>query len=297
MRIDAIKGALLGLVQGLAEFLPVSSSGHLVLVQRLFGLSEGALSFDLALHLATALALAWTLRRELLFMAAHPFSRLTLLVALSALPTAAIGLALKDPVEALFASGRSLGLEFVFTGLVLLAAEALQARRKATRSLEEAGWLDAVLVGAAQGVAVLPAVSRSGLTLAAGLARGLDRPAAVRFSFLASVPPILGAFLLDLKDLLETGRGAAGMAGATGAAGLGADGAAGALGAVLGGTPALSLAAGMAAAAVSGYLALRLMLKVFSKSSLRGFAWYVIGLGSLVLCEQVFSGRIFGRLF
>lgn len=290
MRVDAIQGILLGLVQGLAEFLPVSSSGHLVLVQRLFGLSEGALSFDLALHLATALALAWTLRRELLFMAAHPFSRLTLLVALSALPTAAIGLALKDPVEALFASGRSLGLEFVFTGLVLLAAEAIQARRKATRRLEEAGWLDAVLVGAAQGVAVLPAVSRSGLTLAAGLARGLDRPAAVRFSFLASIPPVLGAALLDLKDLLEAGRGAAGL-GAAGAAG------GGAAGALLGGIPALSLAAGMAAAAVSGYFALRLMFRVFSTSSLRGFAWYVIGLGVLVLGEQVFSGRIFGSLF
>lgn len=293
MRVDAIQGALLGLVQGLAEFLPVSSSGHLVLVQRLFGLSEGALSFDLALHLATALVLAWTMRRELLFMAAHPFSRLTLLVALSALPTAAIGLALKDPVEALFASGRRLGLEFVFTGLVLLAAEAIQKRRKTRRGLEEAGCLDAVLVGAAQGVAVLPAVSRSGLTLAAGLARGLDRSAAVRFSFLASIPPVLGAALLDLKDLLEAGRGAAGAAGLS-AAGASGSGAAVAL---MGGIPALSLAAGMAAAAVSGYLALRLMLRVFSTSSLRGFAWYVIGLGGLVLGEQVFSGRIFGSLF
>lgn len=275
--MTAIQGTILGFVQGLAEFLPVSSSGHLVLFQRLFGVAEGALSFDLALHLATALSLIWVMRREILFMIARPFSRLTLLILASALPTAAIGLALKVPVESLFASGRSLGLEFVFTGIVLLAAEALQKRRKAARSLEEAGLLDALLVGAAQGIAVLPAVSRSGLTLAASLARGLDRASALRFSFLASIPPILGASLLDLKDLLEAGSGAAGAA--------------------LGGIPAWPLAAGMAAAAASGYLALRLMLKVFSKASLRGFAWYLIALGSLVLAEQLLSGRIFGSLF
>jgi undecaprenyl-diphosphatase len=269
--MNTMQGILLGVVQGITEFLPVSSSGHLVLFQKLFGLSEGVLSFDIALHMATLLALAWVFRRDLLAMIAHPFSKLTLLVVVGTIPTAIIGFALKDLVEGLFESGRTLGFEFIATGMALLAAEAIAKNRGPGKGIEAVSYLDASIVGVAQGLAILPAVSRSGLTLAGALSRGIDREAALRLSFIMSIPPILGASLLDIKDVVEAG------------------------GAAASGMPLLPLAAGMAAAAISGYAAIRFMLKVFSKASLKAFAYYVFALGIGVIAEQLAGGSSSGR--
>lgn len=268
--MNTFQGLFLGLIQGLTEFLPVSSSGHLVLFQKLFGISEGALSFDIAVHAASLAAVMVVFRRDIAAMVARPLSKQTLLVLVGTVPTAVIGIALKDPIESLFESGATLGLEFIATGLILLLAEALSKSRSRRKALGEASYLDAALIGVAQGAAILPAVSRSGLTLAAALGRGMEREAALRFSFLMSIPPILGAAALDAKELLESGSGL--------------------------GIPALPLAAGMVAAAVSGYLAIRFMLKVFSRASLKYFAWYVLALGAAVVAEQLLGGRIFGRL-
>ncbi len=265
------QGLVLGLVQGLTEFLPISSSGHLVLFQRLFGLSEGVLSFDIAVHLATLAAVLAIFREEIWAMIRHPTSKLTLLVIVGTIPTAIIGFALKGPVESLFESGRSLGIEFIATGLILIAAEALAKRRAASKGEAETTWLDAAAVGTAQGLAILPAISRSGLTLAGALACGIEREFALKFSFIMSIPPILGAGLLDAKDLVEAGAGL--------------------------GVPAIPLLVGVIAAAVSGYFAIRFMLKVFVKASLKYFSYYVFALGAIVIAEQVFSGRLFGRLF
>jgi undecaprenyl-diphosphatase len=269
--MNAFQGFVLGLVQGLTEFLPVSSSGHLVLFQRLFGLSAGMLSFDIAVHLATLAAVIAIFRKEVWQMIRHPTSRLTLLVIVGTIPTAIIGVALKEPIESLFESGRTLGLEFIATGLALVAAEAVAKRRTSAKRLEETRYVDAAIVGTAQGIAILPAVSRSGLTLAGALACGIEREFALKFSFLLSIPPILGAGLLDAKDLAEAGTGL--------------------------GLPVLPLVLGVLAAGVSGYFAIRFMLKVFSKVSLKYFAYYVFVLGAAIVAEQLFSGRIFGRLF
>jgi undecaprenyl-diphosphatase len=269
--MNAFQGFVLGLVQGLTEFLPVSSSGHLVLFQRLFGLSGGVLSFDIAVHLATLVAVFVVFRKEIWQMVRHPTSRLTLLVIVGTIPTAILGIALKKTVESLFESGRTLGIEFIATGVVLIVAEALAKRRTKAKGLEETTFLDAAIVGTAQGLAILPAVSRSGLTLAGSLACGIERDFALKFSFVMSIPPILGAGLIDAKDLAEAGVGL--------------------------GLPILPLLLGMAAAAVSGYFAIRFMLKVFAKASLKYFSYYVFALGAAILAEQVFSGRIFGRLF
>jgi len=265
------QGLVLGLVQGLTEFLPISSSGHLVLFQRLFGLSEGMLSFDIAVHLATLAAVVAIFRQELWSMIRHPTSKLTLLVIVGTIPTAIIGFALKGQIESLFESGRTLGIEFIATGLILIVAEALAKRRSVVKREAETTYLDAVAVGTAQGIAILPAISRSGLTLAGALACGIEREFALKFSFVMSIPPILGAGLLDAKDLLEAGTGL--------------------------GVPALPLLVGMLAAAVSGYFAIRFMLKVFVKASLKYFSYYVFALGAVIIAEQVFSGRLFGRLF
>jgi undecaprenyl-diphosphatase len=269
--MNTIQGIILGLVQGLTEFLPVSSSGHLVLFQKLFGISGGVLSFDIAVHLATLLAVFVVFRKDIWRMISHPTSKLTLLVVVGTIPTVIIGFAFKDLIDSLFESGRTLGLEFIFTGLALIAAEALAKRQGKAKGEKEMSYLDAAIVGTAQGVAILPAVSRSGLTLAGSLACGVEREFALKFSFVMSIPPILGAGLLDAKDLVQAGAGL--------------------------GMPVLPLAAGMVAAAVSGYFAIRFMIKVFSKASLKYFAYYVFALGLAIVAEQIFSGRIFGRLF
>jgi undecaprenyl-diphosphatase len=269
--MNELQGFALGLVQGLTEFLPVSSSGHLVLFQRLFGLSGGVLSFDIAVHLATLVAVFAVFRKDIWQMIRHPTSKLTLLVIVGTIPTAIIGFALKKAVESLFESGRTLGVEFIATGIVLIVAESLAKRRERAKGVEETSYLDAAVVGTAQGLAILPAVSRSGMTLAGALACGMEREFALKFSFVMSIPPILGAGLLDAKDLADAGTGL--------------------------GIPVLPLVLGVAAAAVSGYFAIRFMLKVFSKVSLKYFSYYVFVLGASILAEQFFSGRIFGRLF
>jgi len=268
--LTVIQGFILGIVQGLAEYLPISSSGHLVLFQRLFGLEEGVVTFDIALHVATLLPVFIIMRKDILEILKKPFGKLPLLIIAGTIPTVIIAIVFGDMFESLFESGRSLGLEFILTGLVLLYAESVRSRNK---GLEEMTFTDAGVVGVAQGVAILPAVSRSGFTIAGALMRGINREFALRFSFLMSIPAILGAAAKDAIDIVK------------GDAGLGA------------GIELLPFLAGFVSAAVSGYIAIRFMLKIFSKASFKAFAYYVFTRGALVLIDQIFFGRFFGRLF
>lgn len=269
--MEIIKALILGVVQGLTEFLPISSSGHLLVFQKLMGVNmENILTFDLALHFATLVAVVAVLWRDVLEMIKHPFSKLTLLVVVGTIPTVIIGFAFKETFEGLLHSGVSVGIEFIFTGVILLYAENVKNRQK---RLEQMKYSDAVVVGIAQGIAILPAVSRSGLTLAGALFRGLNREFALRFSFLMSIPAILGPALLDAVDFVQGEANASlGMS-----------------------TPAFLL--GMLAAAISGYLAVRFMLRIFTKWSLRVFAYYVFAVGAVILVDQLFFQRYFPALF
>ncbi len=268
--MNIFESLFLGIVQGLTEFLPVSSSGHLVLFQKLFGIEEGALSFSIAVHFATLLSVFVVFWRDILEMIKKPFSKLTLLVIAGTIPTVIIAFAFKDFFERVFSTGATLGLDFFITGTALLYAESARSKEK---KLDETTYIDAAAIGVAQGVAILPAVSRSGLTIAGALLRGLNREFALRFSFLMSIPPILGAAVLDVYDMIKTGEGFASEIGT------------------------IPLIVGMVAAAVSGYVAIRFMLRLLKKGSFRYFAYYVFILGALVIIEQLFSGKIFGRLF
>lgn len=263
------EGIILGIVQGLSEFLPISSSGHLVLFQKLFGLEEGALTFGVAVHVATLISICFVLWKDIWGMVRRPLSKMTLLVVAGTIPTLVIAVAFNDAFEKLFQSGRTLGLEFILTGLILWFAEAVRSKNK---GLEKVTYLDAAFVGVAQGIAILPAISRSGLTLAGSLTRGLNREFAIKFSFLLSVPAILAAAGKEGYDMLQAGAPAAGV-------------------------ELAPLLAGMLAAAVSGYFAVRFMLKVFSKASLKVFSYYVFALGALVLIDQLFFHRFFASLF
>lgn len=263
-----LEGIILGVIQGLSEFLPISSSGHLVLFQKLFGLEEGALTFDIAVHLATLISVCFVFWKDLWGMVRRPLSKMTLLVVAGTVPTLVIAVLFNDIFEKLFQSGRTLGLEFILTGLILWFAESVRSRNK---GIETTSYTDAAFVGVAQGIAILPAVSRSGLTLAGALTRGLNREFALKFSFLLSVPSILAAAAKEGYDMLKAGVPAAGV-------------------------EIVPLVAGMLAAAISGYLAVRFMLKVFSKVSLKVFSYYVFALGLLVIVDQLFFQHFFGRL-
>jgi len=259
------EAVFLGMIQGLTEFLPVSSSGHLVLFQRLFGIEEGALVFDVAVHVATVAALLTVFRRDIRAMIRQPFSRLTLLVIAGTLPTGIIGVLFKDIFEEMFRSGASLGAGFLITGAVLWWAETTRAHDK---DVDHMSYLDALFIGTLQGIAIIPAVSRSGMTIAGALVRGLNRELAARFSFLLSIPAILGAAVVKTKPLVAMVRAGTGI-GMT------------------------ELVLGMLSAALFGYAAIRFMLWVIERKSLRGFSWYLWVLGMLILADQLFFHGFF----
>ena len=204
---NAIQAVILGLIQGITEFLPVSSSGHLVLAQRLLGLREPALTFDIALHLGTLVAVLLFFRRDIAGMVQGILGRgpertsytwLLVLIILGSVPTAVVGLLFKDSFEAMFASVTAVGVSLLITAALLLAA-GLAGRPR--RGLEETRSWHALLIGLAQGLAITPGISRSGSTISTALLLGLERELAVRFSFLLSIPAILGAVALQALDL------------------------------------------------------------------------------------------------
>lgn len=260
--MNVIKAIILGVIQGLTEFLPVSSSGHLVLGQRLFGLKESELLFDIILHIATLVAVVIVFRREIAALAAElfrlpgrvrnresmaalwrerPTFRLLVLIAAGSIPTGLIGFGFKDMFESLFASTYAVGLALLVTGSVLFLTKMAKVR---DRKITGFGIKDALLIGLAQGLAITPGLSRSGMTISAGLFLGLDRELAARYSFLLFIPAVLGALAVQL---VSSGPGVFGPA---------------------------ALAAGFAAALVSGLAALTLLLKLVQRGHLHYFAYY-----------------------
>lgn len=258
--MSLLQAIVLGIVQGLTEFLPISSSGHLVLFQKFFGLKESVLTFDVLLHLGTLVAVLAVFWKDIISMIRRPWQKLTLLIILATIPTGLIGLGLKDFFEQLFESGRTIGIEFIATGFIIWFADRIKPKNK---GVEDISHFDAVFVGLMQGIAILPAVSRSGLTIAGSLFRGINREAAARFSFLVSIPAIAGAAVLDLKDIVNTGVPAGDQ---------------------------LPFIVGPVVAAISGYWAIKYMLKLISTGSIKGFAYYVWALGAVIIALQ-FAGK------
>ncbi len=275
--MSILEAIILGIVQGLTEFLPVSSSGHLVIFQKLFGISSDVLSFDIAVHFATLIAVFIVLWKDIVAILKKPFGKLPIMILVATIPAIVIGLPLKDFFEKLYKSGVTLGIEFIITGLILLWAEshnenkpfAMRNRKLKNKGISEMNAIDALVIGVAQAGAILPAVSRSGLTLAGALARRLDREFAIKFSFLMSIPVILGPAILDFIDMLKSPRNT---------------------GALIFSTTTL---AAMVAACVAGVLAMKFMIKVFSKYSLKYFAYYVFVVAAFILVDQTFFGIIF----
>ncbi len=258
--MSIIEAIVLGIVQGFSEFLPISSSGHLVLLQRFFGINEGALSFTVALHIATLLAVIVVFWNKIIEIVKNPFSKLPLYIILGTIPFGILGLIFNEWIESFFETGATLGVGFIFTGLVLMYAEKAGNNK---RKMEDMNVKDPLIIGTAQAVAMLPAVSRSGMTISAALVLGIERKTAADFAFLLSIPAILAPAALDIYRMLKTEENAI---------------------AVIGAEPFIF---GMLFAAVSGFLAVKTMLKLIQKQKLRYFSYYLWGIGTLVLLDQL----------
>lgn len=261
-----LQALILGVVQGFSEYLPISSSAHLVLVPWLFGwrMDERiSFLFDVMVHWGTLIPLLIYFRSDLWrfltggwkgIQMGAPFStsegRLVGWILLATLPAATVGIVLKDSIEAIFLRPIWVGtLLFGTAGLLFLGERLGRGERDLTRMRA----LDAVIIGLAQAVSLLPGISRSGSTIAAGLGRGFIRREAARFSFLLSIPALLGAGLVALKDLYYMGFPSA------------------AVGPIL---------VGVLSAGISGYAAIWVLMEMVRRHSLRPFAIYCIAVGA-----------------
>ncbi len=266
--MNLIQSLILGIVQGVTEFIPVSSSGHLVLLQRLFGLTEGSLTFTIFVHFGTLIAVFIVYYRDIIAIIKKPWAKLPLLLLAGAAVTGVVGIAFKEFFRTVFASGQTVGINFLITGTVLYFVDRY---RDGLKNIDGMSYFDAVVIGLMQAFAIMPAVSRSGMTISGSLLRGMDRKEAARFSFLLSIPAILGASAMEAKDMLSNG-----------------------LETSLG---VLPLVIGTISAAIAGYFAIQYMLRVLTSGSLRVFSYYVFALGTLVLMDQLFMQVFFPPLF
>lgn len=262
-----LAAAVLGLIQGLGEFLPISSSGHLILAQAVFGLEESEVAFDVVLHLGTLCAVfifyrqpLASLIKELRFLPgalisparmralyqSRPDFRFGLLVLIGSIPTGIIGLAFKDLIKAHFTSVLSVGLALLITGLLL---KAVGRRGREGRADGEMTIRDALIIGAIQGLAIVPGFSRSGFTICAGLFAGLNRVTSARYSFILSIPAILGATILELGDATASRFSAS------------------------------EFLLGFSIAALTGYLALALLVRLLKQDNFAVFSWWCWGVG------------------
>ena len=279
--MTVIQGILLGILQGIAEFLPISSSGHLAVVQKLFGLEEVPLLFDIMLHLATLLAVVlyfrkkiWTLlcvfgrliarrpapkavNKDDLLCGTEARGRMTILaVIITTVVTGAIGVFTSKLIPDMPVKVTCAG--FIVTAILLVVSSIIERRNSgAVKNSAEKNdgikWYQAIVIGVMQGLGTLPGISRSGSTIAGSQLCGVNRAAAGEYSFIVSIPAILGAFLLELKDFAEVGS-------------------------TVGAAPVI---AGCAAAFAWGYISLAVLMKIIRKGKLEWFACYLIPAGIL----------------
>ncbi|BAU26441.1 undecaprenyl-diphosphatase [Aneurinibacillus soli] len=250
---------LLGIIQGITEFLPISSTGHLYLGRHLFGLDEAGLFLDTMLHIGTLFAVLAVYGDDVFEIIRRPFSRLTGLLVVGTIPAAGLGLLLEDFFEEISRTGVTVGYEFLLTGFILWVAD--RWRDQGRREFSDLTYGDAVFIGCFQAAAIMPALSRSGLTIAASFLRGLDRDTAARFSFLLSIPAIGGGVVLQGAKLFT--------------------------GEVRESIGLMPLLLGAIFSGLAGYVAVRWMIGLLKRGSLKWFAIYVWVLGLFIIGAQV----------
>lgn len=249
-----IETLILAVVQGITEWLPISSSGHLVIVQEWLGLEELPLLFPVTLHVGTLCVVLLTFRRDIaeIFKALVRLDfkteegKLALYIAVGSVPTAAIGFLFHDIFESFFYSLLAVGVALLITGSFLYVSE----RRKNRREL---GYLDSLLIGIAQGVAIIPGISRSGATITTGLLRRVEKEKVFRYSFLLSIPAIIGAVVTESMNLTVSNMDPA------------------------------TLLLGAVTSMIVGYASLKLLLKIILRERLHLFAYYCWIVGIILI--------------
>ena len=254
--MEIIKVIILGIVQGLTEFLPVSSSGHLVLAAEFLNFHEEGVAFEVFVHLGTLLSVLVVFRKKIIQMLIAPYqiwvkenknedyveaSKWTLFIFIGTIPAAVIGLIFKDEIEGIFSSFELVLAMLFVTGTMMIGSRFIQNQNKDVTGIKS------VFIGFAQAFAILPGISRSGSTIVTGMLLGIDRSKAAEFSFLLSVPVILGATILKIKDLLDS---------------------------QISSNEIAMLLIGMVSAFVSGYLAIIWLLDIVKKGKLEWFGLY-----------------------
>jgi undecaprenyl-diphosphatase len=267
--LNLIQAVILGALQGLTEFLPISSSGHLVLGESLLKVKFGDISFEVFLHLGTFLAVViyfrhsiWKILRAIYLKTKAILTKTSIdtyteenwqlfwLIVLGSIPAGLIGVGFKDFFEKAFSSVRTVSLLLLFTGTVLFLTRYFKGIR------EKLKWADALWVGVAQAIAILPGVSRSGLTISAGIFRRVEPAKAAEFSFLLSLPAVFGASILELKDVLSQSNSNGGLT---------------------------VYLAGAITALIVGYLAIKFLLGVIKRGKFQYFGYYCFALGFFFL--------------
>ncbi len=257
-----LQSIFLGLLQGLTEFLPVSSSGHLALAQYVMQLPDVPVAYDVLLHISTLIAVIIVLRpeiktiyidtvRALSTKRIDTIPKLVWFIIIGSIPAIFAGLFLETYMEQIFSSVKLMSFGFLFTGILLSIASRI---KKGNRNLADMKWKDSLLIGTFQAIAILPSISRSGSTISGSIFSGFSSSAAFTFSFLLSIPAILGAALLHADELLLISR-----------------------------ADMIPYVCGFIAAFISGYFALRIFKKVLISNKLHIFAYYCICLALLIL--------------
>lgn len=261
--MDIIQAIVLGLVQGLGEFLPISSSAHLVLVPWFFRWTDPGLTFSVALHLGTLIAVVVYFWQDIINLVVSGFTsprsndgRMLWYLAVASIPGALSGLLLEEQAETVFRSPLLVALALAIMGIILWLAD---RRGRKVRQITDITLSDSILVGLSQALAIIPGVSRSGITMSAGLMTGMKRETAARFSFLMSIPIIAGAALLTLKDLTWQDIN-------------------------------FFFILGVATAAVVGFLAIKFLLQYLRHGSYLLFTWYRVVLAGLVVIVYWYRG-------
>ncbi len=263
--------ALLGLIQGVAEFLPISSSGHLAVLQNLFGVGEVDTLFDVLLHLATLISICIVFRKDIADMIKEaigfikdmrhptpdegepkPARRLVLMIIIATLPLIIV-LPFKSYIDKLSGSTYFIGVAFLITGAILLLSDRMRNGKKTEKNMTVG---DALKIGLVQAIATLPGISRSGSTITGGMAVGLNRSFAVKFSFLMSLPAVLGAVLVSFADAVQEGIDTANI-------------------------PAYLL--GMAIAGITGYFSIKLVRMLSQKGKFGKFCYYCFAAGIVTI--------------
>lgn len=278
--MSLLQAIILGIFQGIAEFLPISSSGHLAVLQNLFNIKEGNLFFTEMLHFGTLISIVVVYFNDIIKMIVEFFKlintlfyntyhkkkkqirlnshqKLALLIIMGSIPTAIIGLTFEDFFESLYTSLLPIGFAFLITGLLLWISEKKAFQNK---DIEKMSFLDSIIIGIAQGLAIFPGISRSGSTIVAGLMRGLKKPLATEYSFLLALPATFGAGLLGILKVIKSDSPV---------------------------TINVPLAIGVVLSTIVGIISIKILIKLLNKNKLHYFSYYLWFIGILTIFSQI----------